>query len=391
MRIEVPRRHERFGAVRIHEVIQVVEIDSGRADLSQEITVGGGVAHVPTGRLLDVEEDLAVVVPVKGERRRVLAGVLSGIPNACPVILVSASERSPVDRYALETEVLGDFCDQTGRRAVAIHQGDSGVAKALASSHLPELVHGDRVRSGKGEAIALGVLVAKGLGCRAVGFVDADNYVPGAVHEYVKAFAAGLSMAPTPYAMVRISWQSKPKVSNGRLVFNRWGRSTRTVNHYLNQILSTYIGFGTEIITTGNAGEHALSMDLAMRLRLASGFAVEPHELVDLFEQFGGAMDSPHPEVNESAVDVYQVETRNPHFHEDKGESHVDGIRTAGLDTMAASPVCPPGVAAEIRDRIPGRREPVPVYPPLQSADVDSFVGAIAEAPSFRRWGEPCT
>jgi hypothetical protein len=32
------------------------------------------------------------------------------------------------------------------------------------------------------------------------------------------------------------------------------------------------------------------------KLRLAGGFAVEPYEYVDLFEQFGGVLESPHPE-----------------------------------------------------------------------------------------------
>jgi hypothetical protein len=132
-----------------------------------------------------------------------------------------------------------------------------------------------------------------------VGFIDADNYVPGAVHEYVKVFAAGLHLAPTPYAMVRISWQSKPKIEDGRLVFNRWGRTTHVTNRFLNLLLSTYNGFGTEVIRTGNAGEHAMTLELAKRLRFAGGFAVEPYEFLDLFEQFGGVDPSPHPEVTD--------------------------------------------------------------------------------------------
>ncbi|CAJ2508274.1 Uu.00g094600.m01.CDS01 [Anthostomella pinea] len=33
-----------------------------------------------------------------------------------------------------------------------------------------------------------------------IGFIDADNYVPGYVHEYCKIFAAGLYAAHSPHA-----------------------------------------------------------------------------------------------------------------------------------------------------------------------------------------------
>ncbi len=393
MRIEIPRGHERFGAVRIHDLIQVIELDSGPESEAgpARAVESRRVVHLPAATSAAIERKLAVVVPVKNERRRVIEGVLSGIPHPCPILLVSASAREPIDRYTLETDLLAEFCALTGRRAAAVHQDDPAVATALLAAGYQAAVQGGRARPGKGEAMLVGMMLAELDGCTAVGFVDADNYVPGAVHEYVKAFAAGLHLAATPYAMVRISWQSKPKVAEGRLVFNRWGRSTRTINHFLNQVLSTYIGFGTQVIATGNAGEHAMSMELARRLRFAGGFAVEPHELVDLFEQFGGAFPSPHPEVTRSLVDVYQVETRNPHFHEDKGDDHVDVMRMAGLTTLAASPVCPAAVRADIDEFV--RRElsgavdrATPVYEPFGSADVKAFGARITGGATYRSW-----
>lgn len=395
MRIELSHRHERFGAVRIHELTQIVEIDSGIHDGPDDATwPPRGVAHVSRRALHEVEQSLGIVIPVKNERRKVIEGVMSGIPHDCPVIVVSASERRPIDRHRLETELLGDFCAITGRRAAYVHQFDDTLTTAVTAAGYAETVTDGRVRQGKGEAMILGMLMAEVFGCSAVGFIDADNYVPGAVHEYAKSFAAGLHLAPTPYAMVRISWQSKPKVDDGRLVFNRWGRSSRTINRFLNLILSTYTGFGTEIIVTGNSGEHAMTMDLARRLRFAGGFAVEPFEIVEMFEQFGGAFPPSFPEVNESMIDIFQVETRNPHLHEDKGDDHVDGMRLEGLDAMAASKICPAPVLDEIHEclrEIAGSanaRPPVPVYRPLIDADVDAFAGLLSKADSFSSWGD---
>lgn len=394
MRIEYPHRHERFGAVRIHELTQVIELDSGLdGDPGESVIHGRRVHHVPARAINSVEQRMAIVVPTRNERRKVIDGVLSGIPHDCPIILVSASDREPIDRFDLETALLGDFCAATGRSAQAIHQFDPGVAIAAEEASLADLV-GEQgmVRPGKGEALVLALLLTEMAGLDHVGFVDADNYVPGAVHEYVKSFAAGLHMAPTPYAMVRISWHSKPKVAEGRLVFNRWGRTSQITNRFLNLVLSTYSGFGTEVIKTGNSGEHGMTMELARRLRLAGGYAVEPYELINMFEQFGGAVPSPHPEVNRSLVDVFQVETRNPHFHEDKGRDHVAEMGVQALHALYHSVVCPESVRTEVRQLLetegllaPGIEPPIErTYPSINTADVAAFEEAIRKADSFR-------
>ena len=130
---------------------------------------------------------------------------------------------------------------------------------------MPDLIDDDGlVRAGKGEAMLIGMALAAMTGRHYVGYVDADNYVPGAVHEYCKAYAAGLHLADSPYSMVRISWHSKPKLRDGRLFFTRKGRSSMITNEWLNRFLAEYSGFGTEVIATGNAGEHAMSLDLGL-------------------------------------------------------------------------------------------------------------------------------
>lgn len=390
MRIEYPYRHERFGAVRIHETTQVIELDSGVGGDPEATTVGGRLVNlVPPSAVNAVERRMAIVVPTKNERRKVIEGVLSGIPHDCLIVLVSASEREPVDRYEIETGLLDRFCRAAERRAVAVHQNDPGVADALTHAGMGQLVDGERVRGGKGEAMIIGMLIAAIAGKEHVGFIDADNYVPGAVHEYVKVFAAGLHLAPTPYAMVRISWQSKPKIEGGRLVFNKWGRTTHITNRFLNLLLSTYNGFGTEVIHTGNAGEHAITLELAKRMRFAGGFAVEPYELLDLFEQFGGARPSPHPEVTRSLVDVFQVETRNPHFHEDKGHDHVSGMRLESIRALLTSPICPETVKSEIEDFLAGEAQDLTLSPPpvvyeaWETADLDTLDDHLRKAHTF--------
>lgn len=391
MRIEYPHRHERFGAVRLHELTQVIELDSGLTGSPDELMVQGRlVDHVPPAELNAVERRMAIVVPTRNERRKVIDGVLSGIPHDCLIVLVSASDREPIDRYELERGVVERFCHAAERSAVMIHQDDPGLAASLAAAGMEELVDpaGGLVRRGKGEAMIVGMSIAALAGKDHVGFVDADNYVPGAVHEYVKAFAAGLHLAPTPYGMVRISWQSKPKFEQGRIVFNKWGRTTQVTNRFLNLLLATYTGFGTEIIRTGNAGEHAMTMELARRMRFAGGFAVEPFELVELFEQFGGAVPSPHPEVARSLVDVFQVETRNPHFHEDKGTDHVEEMRLQALNVLYHSPICPDTVREEVtaflaeQGVLPANGAPdrERVYRPIEEADL----GALADGLSTK-------
>ncbi|MDT5033116.1 MAG: mannosyl-3-phosphoglycerate synthase [Actinoplanes sp.] len=392
MRLADSFRSERFGAVRIHELQRVIELDSGAV---AEPALSAGSRVVGPEALRAVETHLVIVVPCMNETRSVIEGVLSGIPHDCLIVLVSNSDRAPVDRYESEAQTVEQFCRLAGRSAVTLHQKDPGLAAAFKAAGMEALIGEDGlVRGGKGEAMLIGMAVAAMTGKRYIGYVDADNYVPGAVHEYCKAYAAGLHLAGSPYAMVRISWHSKPKLRDGRLFFSRRGRSSEVTNEWLNKLLAEYSGFGTEVIATGNAGEHAMSLDLGLKLRLASGFAVEPYEYVDLFEQFGGVLDSTDQEVMTSSVPVVQIETRNPHFHDNKGEEHVQGMRMQALNVVYHSPVTLPAVRQAIiefmvaQGALEAGQEPPRerVYPPVGSMDLDLlYDGLDAEALSFRQ------
>jgi len=282
-----------------------------------------------------------------------------------------------------------------GRLAITVHQRDPGVAGAFKAAGMSELIDdGGLVHAGKGEAMLIGMALAAMTGRRHLGYVDADNYVPGSVHEYCKVYAAGLHLADSPYAMVRISWHSKPKLRDGRLFFSRKGRSSAITNEWLNRFLAEYSGFGTEVIATGNAGEHAMTLDLGLKLRLAGGFAVEPYEYLDLFEQFGGVLESTSADVMASSVPVLQIETRNPHFHDNKGDEHVQSMRMQALNVLYHSPVTLPSVRQAIVEFMVeqgalgiGQEPPRErVYPPVGTLDLDLLYDALdAEALSFRQ------
>jgi mannosyl-3-phosphoglycerate synthase len=396
MRLADSFRSERFGAVRIHELQRVIELDSGAVADAGRPGVSAGSRVVGPDALRAVETQMVIVVPCMNETRSVIEGVLSGIPHDLLIVLVSNSDRLPVDRYEIEAQTVEQFCRLAGRSAVTVHQKDPGLAAAFKAAGMDELVDdAGLVRSGKGEAMLVGMAVAAMTGRRYVGYVDADNYVPGAVHEYCKAYAAGLHLAESPYSMVRISWHSKPKLRDGRLFFSRRGRSSEVTNEWLNRSVAEYSSFGTEVIATGNAGEHAMSLALGLKLRLAGGFAVEPYEYVDLFEQFGGVLESPHPDVMASSVPVLQIETRNPHFHDNKGEEHVQGMRMQALNVLYHSAVTLPAIRAAIVDFMVSQgvlevgQEPPRerVYPPVGTLTLDLLYDALqAEAQSFREF-----
>ena len=394
MRLERPHRTERFGAVRVHELQRVIELDSSSGPGDEPVNRARPSLRVSQEAIHAIERDMVIVVPCMNETRKVIEGVLSGVPHDCLIILVSNSTRHPVDRYEMEVQTVDQFCQLAERPAITVHQRDPGLAAAMKAAGATELIDEQGlVRSGKGEAMLIGLALGALTGRQYLGYIDADNFVPGAVNEYCKAYAAAMHLADSPYAMTRISWHSKPKLRDGRLFFSRRGRTSEVTNQFLNQLVGEYCGFGTEVIATGNSGEHAFTMALGLKLRLAGGFAVEPFEYLDMFEQFGGVVESSHPDVMERSVSVTQIETRNPHFHDNKGDHHVQDMRLQALNVLYHSPVCLPSVRSDILDFLvaqgalaPGEEPPRErIYPPVGTLALDRLRDtAMAEAHSLR-------
>jgi mannosyl-3-phosphoglycerate synthase len=204
MKLDVPRFTERFGTISMHGVQRVYELDSGYKTNKSK---SEAIRTIDNDIISEIEGKMAVVIPIKGERLKLLEGVLSGIPHDCMTIIVSNSPRQPIDRYKLEREAIEQFNRFAEKNSLIVHQKDPGVSSALQEVGYTDLLMNDgTVRNGKAEGMIIGMLLAKMSGKDYVGFIDADNYVPGAVNEYVKIFASGVAMSTTPYTMVRVSW-----------------------------------------------------------------------------------------------------------------------------------------------------------------------------------------
>jgi mannosyl-3-phosphoglycerate synthase len=396
MRIEIPHDTERLGAVLIHSVQKVFELDSGLLESeTEESRIDQVIRPIAMQTRYKIERDMAIVVPVRGERIKLVEGVLCGIPNHCLTIICSNSPRDPVDRYAIELEAFLRYSRFTQKRLIIVHQKDPVLAEAFRNAGYSKILDecDGLIRSGKAEGMLLATVLARLAGSKSIGFVDSDNYFPGAVLEYVREYSAGLSLSSSPYAMVRISWHSKPKVMEQGLFFARYGRTSRTTNRYLNQLIAEYSGFETEVITTGNAGEHAMTMALAMQLDYSSGYSIEPYHFINLFEKFGGLGDRAlDREMIRQHIEVFQIESRNPHMHDvAKGDEHIDAMTYAAMRVIHDSPICPPKLREELAVSMEsllargleagGGAPTLRCYPALSEVDLEAFRETIREEP----------
>jgi len=396
MKLDLPRYTERFGATSLHGVQRVYELDSGFDDGR---AVSESIVNIGNNQIADIERRMAIVIPTKGERLRLLEGVLSGIPHDCLTIIVSNSPRQPVDRYKLEKEALQQFNRFVGRNAFILHQRDPVLSEVLKDVGYNSILAPDgTVRSGKAEGMIIGMLLAKMAGKEYVGFIDADNYVPGAVNEYAKIFASGIAMSQTPYTMVRISWIYKPKISETGLYFSKWGRVSEITNQHLNSLVSYYTGFETEVMRTGNSGEHCMSLKLAELLTYSSGYAIESYEIVNILEEFGGIIPTDNQDAMDKGVEIMQVETRNPHFHEDKGDDHLKEMVVGSLGSIYHSKICPPKLREKILEALRSKnmleenqqqqqQQQEPPAPhkiePFKDIDVRRFAKVLSKASTF--------
>lgn len=394
MRIEIPNDTERFGAVLIHGVQRVFELDAGLLSPPEQADTRSTLQRISYETLHDIEKEMAIVVPMRNERIKLVQGVLTGIPHHCLIIIVSNSPREPVDRFALERDAFQRFSRFIGKEVIVVHQKDLAVAEAFQKVGYTEIIDEKTglVKSGKAEGMILATLLARLTNRRYIGFIDADNYFPGAVLEYVREYAAGFHMSKSPHTMVRIAWHSKPKIIEDGLFFAKWGRTSRTTNRFLNLLLSEYTGFETEIIKTGNAGEHAMTMDLAMTLDYSSGYSIEPFHYINLFEQFGGIPGTVlKKDMIHQPVEVFQIESRNPHMHDtDKGDEHIDEMTYAAMQVIYHSKICPKKLKKRLLKEMQKKmqllkkgEEPQKVvyYPSLMNLDLEVFLEVLRGRP----------
>ena len=79
-------------------------------------------------------------------------------------------------------------------------------------------------------------------------------------------------------------------------------------------------------------------------------------------------------------VEVFQIETLKPNFHENKGDEHVEKMRAAALRSLYFSPICTSLVKSAVEEHLKDREDllkPQLTYPPLAALDIYAF---------FREW-----
>ena len=383
MRIEVPTEAARLGALKIHRTQKVYQLDSG---VSEEQDPRGRTIGISNEVLEEIEREMAIVVPVRDEDLNLLEGVLAGIPDPCLLIVVSNSQRKPLARFALEVESIEHFSRSTLKEVLIVHQRDRAFGRAFLAANYPGLIQDGRVRAGKAEGMILGTVLAHLTGRRYIGFIDADNYFPGAVHEYVRGYAAGFALSDSPFSMVRISWQSKPKVVRSRLHFAKWGRTSAVTNQFLNRLLRHCGGWGrADVIETGNAGEHALTLDLALRMGHSHGYSIEPYHFIYLLEKYGGGGSS--SDLIGHDVQIYQIKSRNPHLHDSGNGEHVNAMISAALRVIYHSSLTPDSLKKAILKELRRKGELISgeipdrcsYYPELSEMDWESFRNETGE------------
>ncbi len=375
MLVEASKGAETIGSLKIYYPQRIIKLESR--------TPSSSIYDFPRESLDDILKDFSIIVPIKNEKIQLFDSLIRSIPSNCPIIVVSNSDRK---KYKEEVKVIRRFYETTGHPIIFAHQKDPRIGSALQDIGYRKILENGRIRDGKGEGMILGLLVAKYLKSRYVGFVDADNYISSSIYEYILDFAVGIAMSNTPYSMVRLLWRYKPKAVGDRLHLEKWGRVSRVTNKYMNLLLSSQLGTETRILKTGNAGEHAMSMKLAEKLSYSSGYSFEPYQLVHLLEKF--------TDTREEGVEVFQIETLSPHMHENKGEKHVQDMLLSSLSTIYHSRIANKHLKSKIIDELKKRgllrgEEPPGniIMPPIEDINVRSFIKMVKNSKSFMKLG----
>jgi mannosyl-3-phosphoglycerate synthase len=90
----------------------------------------------------------------------------------------------------------------------------------------------------------------------------------------------------------------------------------------------------------------------------------------------------------DKGLEIMQVETRNPHFHEDKGDEHLKEMIVASLGSIYHSRICPPKLREKILEHLRSKsmleatEEPPPLQKiePIRDVDVRQFAKALSKA-----------
>jgi mannosyl-3-phosphoglycerate synthase len=109
-------------------------------------------------------------------------------------------------------------------------------------------------------------------------------------------------------------------------------------------------------------------------------------------EEFGGIIPTIHQDAMDKGVEIMQVETRNPHFHEDKGDDHLKEMVAASLGSIYHSKICPPKLREKILETLRGRsmldegqqEPPAPLkIDSFKDIDIKHFAKALNRATTY--------
>ena len=127
-------------------------------------------------------------------------------------------------------------------------------------------------------------------------------------------------------------------------------------------------------------------------MSFSSGYSIESYEIVKILEEFGGIIPTQNQEAMDKGVEVMQVETRNPHFHEDKGEDHQKEMVLASLGSVYHSKICPPKLREKIIESLQSRTmlseaqsEPPAnaIIEPFKDVDVKFLAKILSKAATY--------
>ena len=130
-----------------------------------------------------------------------------------------------------------------------------------------------------------------------------------------------------------------------------------------------------------------MSIKLAEIMPFSTGYSIEPFELVYLFETFGRWGEDPHTDVYDQGVEVFQIETLNPHLHEDKGQEHVVNMILSSLGTIYHSKLATESMRNQILKELRlhgllGENEEPPsprIMPPIENIDVNRWMETLED------------
>ena len=192
MLVEAPKNVENIGPIKVYYPQSIIRLESKIPSLS--------ALNFPKESLNHILKDFSIIVPIKNENTILFDSVIRSIPADCNIIVISDSDREKCEK---EMKVIEDFHRMTGAPIIFAHQKDPTIGHALNDIGYTNILDNGLVRDGKGEGLILGLIINKCLGRKYVGFVDADNYMPTSIYEYVLDFAIGIASsapnAPPPF------------------------------------------------------------------------------------------------------------------------------------------------------------------------------------------------